>query len=513
MFTPVPVPQGPPGIPRTNPDQVGDVPLESPLAGEEGPSNPFGEALGKATSDATGEDTSAGTPAPEDADDARPASASVVTDQRTNCAEGCMIDGMPIEPVRPLDQAGFDLEQPDRPMVVIGPAPSDSSIDQQQHSAVEPPRIQAGIVEPDSPVSPTGPIQAIPEPVMAPARDDVFQVRPAQRQGLVDPVFVIPVNSKQSSHRQPSVPMTLPDGAPGQARHEARGFGLTAGHGRVDDQLPVRPGSQQGMGPDAAGQLQPTKTDSSVAVQDRPVTDPEAVRPVQKSFMSNQQGASPAITRAAAVQEVVELRNLDQGLMTRPAPTMTTPSTPQAAPTTGQDASIDALLERNGPRLMGALRTISGTSGGAMSIRLDPPGLGTVRIRLSVTSSGVRASFITSGESARQLLEHSMPLLQKSLEAKGLNVERMSVQPGPQSNPTGRGDSQASGHGPAHEQGGQGRQDAADGQSRGRSDAEQEHGSQRKVPAGSREGEGESFEAHLQETVQDGSDAERQEQT
>ena len=162
---------------------------------------------------------------------------------------------------------------------------------------------------------------------------------------------------------------------------------------------------------------------------------------------------------------------------------------------------------------MGALRTISGTSGGAMSIRLDPPGLGTVRIRLSVTSSGVRASFITSGESARQLLEHSMPLLQKSLEAKGLNVERMSVQPGPQSNPTGRGDSQASGHGPAHEQGGQGRQDAADGQSRGRSDAEQEDGSQRKVPAGSREGEGESFEAHLQETVQDGSDAERQEQT
>ena len=106
-----------------------------------------------------------------------------------------------------------------------------------------------------------------------------------------------------------------------------------------------------------------------------------------------------------------------------------------------------------------------------------------------------------------------MPLLQKSLEARGLNVERMSVQPGPQSNPSGRGEGQGSGHGSTHDQGGHGRHDAADGQSRGRSDEQHEHGSPRKSQAEGQPGEDDSFESHLKGTVRDEPDASQQEQT
>ncbi|TVQ62801.1 MAG: flagellar hook-length control protein FliK [Phycisphaerales bacterium] len=112
--------------------------------------------------------------------------------------------------------------------------------------------------------------------------------------------------------------------------------------------------------------------------------------------------------------------------------------------------------------------------GGTITMQLQPETLGTLRIRMEIDRGVVNARFEASSAQARDLLTKNIETLRTSLEARGLNVERITVQLAPpQTNTQGQG-AQAGNQHAAGEQARQGQQDAADGQSRGAFDQRQE---------------------------------------
>jgi flagellar hook-length control protein FliK len=112
-------------------------------------------------------------------------------------------------------------------------------------------------------------------------------------------------------------------------------------------------------------------------------------------------------------------------------------------------------------------------NGGSLTIRLNPPMLGSVKVQMQIEGGIVGARIEVVGAQAHELLKGSMETLRAALEGKGLHVERLSVHlaSGPASLPQdqGRNDPQ---HGGGGER--QGPQDGADGRSRGSFDGREE---------------------------------------
>lgn len=154
------------------------------------------------------------------------------------------------------------------------------------------------------------------------------------------------------------------------------------------------------------------------------------------------------------------------------------PAADLAASAAADDASVSpsaARLAAKGMELLASQR------GGSITMRLEPPALGQLRIQLQVSQGAVVADFTAVTAEARMLLEANLGMLRERLESQGLSVERLTVHGGrgtdtavaPQSSQ--QGDARQDGT-DARDRGdrgaGQGRQDAADGESRGRRDGE-----------------------------------------
>jgi flagellar hook-length control protein FliK len=65
--------------------------------------------------------------------------------------------------------------------------------------------------------------------------------------------------------------------------------------------------------------------------------------------------------------------------------------------------------------------------GGSMSLRLDPPELGALQVRVEMKGGVMTASFETSSDQTAKLLSHSLTDLKTSLEAQGVSVEKIHV--------------------------------------------------------------------------------------
>lgn len=63
-----------------------------------------------------------------------------------------------------------------------------------------------------------------------------------------------------------------------------------------------------------------------------------------------------------------------------------------------------------------------------MRIRLHPPELGAMRIRIRVASDGVKATLMVEQPQAHALLEKNMPALMRALQEQGLKVDSLSVE-------------------------------------------------------------------------------------
>jgi flagellar hook-length control protein FliK len=122
-----------------------------------------------------------------------------------------------------------------------------------------------------------------------------------------------------------------------------------------------------------------------------------------------------------------------------------------------------------------------------MTMRLEPPELGALRIQMSLNGPVVSARFVATTPEAHTLLERNIAALRSALESHGMQVERLSVhlhQPSGGSGPGAGGD----GGGASQQEGGGQRHDAAGGESRGR------HSGRQQAHAG----EGWDFGSHVE---------------
>ncbi|MEY4119165.1 MAG: hypothetical protein RLZZ116_2493 [Planctomycetota bacterium] len=173
---------------------------------------------------------------------------------------------------------------------------------------------------------------------------------------------------------------------------------------------------------------------------------------------------------------------------------------PDLALPTEADAHPSVQLAAKGIAILGNQR------GGAITMRLEPPALGQLRIELQIQQGAVVADFTAATPEARVLLEANLGMLRERLESQGLSVERISVHGGrgtesasPVAAPAGS-DARQEGGGARSDSGDRGdrsgaRQDAAGGESRGRRDGDAR--AQRDRMDAARTGEPRGFAAAL----------------
>ncbi|MEM9063926.1 MAG: flagellar hook-length control protein FliK [Planctomycetota bacterium] len=94
------------------------------------------------------------------------------------------------------------------------------------------------------------------------------------------------------------------------------------------------------------------------------------------------------------------------------------PSTPSGRPDQTAALRTQAI---NG--LAAALRQ----KGGVVTLRLNPEGLGSLRIGMEVSGGKVTATLEATNDAARELLKGDLPQLRSALESRGLVVDRLTV--------------------------------------------------------------------------------------
>ena len=92
------------------------------------------------------------------------------------------------------------------------------------------------------------------------------------------------------------------------------------------------------------------------------------------------------------------------------------------------DIDAEQFAGNNHGRILTAVRGQLLPNGGDVAMRLDPPELGVLQIRMEVRDGTVTASFQAENAQAADLLTQGMTRLKQSLERAGIMVDRLSVQ-------------------------------------------------------------------------------------
>jgi flagellar hook-length control protein FliK len=107
------------------------------------------------------------------------------------------------------------------------------------------------------------------------------------------------------------------------------------------------------------------------------------------------------------------------------AGSMTRSATPQPdAPPAPPEAQF---AEANHAKIVGGIQGQLLPNGGSMHIRLDPPELGALNVRVEMRDGVMTAAFETTNDQATKLLSHSLGDLKTALEAQGVSVEKLHV--------------------------------------------------------------------------------------
>lgn len=138
----------------------------------------------------------------------------------------------------------------------------------------------------------------------------------------------------------------------------------------------------------------------------------------------------------------------------------------------------------NTARLTRGLANAVQQRGGAVTLRLTPPEMGTVRIQMQISGTSVSASFHAESSSAQTLLTNQLAQLRSSLESKGMSVDRLSVQP-LAATTSSQNSSQAQNQSDSQQQGQPQQQSGNDGRSRGQYNG---HGSGQQSPSDQQDG-------------------------
>lgn len=161
------------------------------------------------------------------------------------------------------------------------------------------------------------------------------------------------------------------------------------------------------------------------------------------------QSLSPAGARVLEVESNVQLTNLTGQAAEAPTstqvrdaaqavnsakPTVAAPGAPdlasarETALTNAQTNAIES--DRFSGRIVRGMSTMINQRGGVMTMRLDPPELGQLRIQMTIVQGVVTAEFHAANEQARAMLDRNLATLRTSLENSGLTVDRLHVSAG-----------------------------------------------------------------------------------
>lgn len=94
-----------------------------------------------------------------------------------------------------------------------------------------------------------------------------------------------------------------------------------------------------------------------------------------------------------------------------------------------EEEGAEGIDRLNAARVARGLGQAALQRGGGLTLRLSPVELGQVRIELQVQGTSVQAQLQAETAGARQMLSQHLGSLRQALEAQGLSVERLTVQP------------------------------------------------------------------------------------
>lgn len=168
--------------------------------------------------------------------------------------------------------------------------------------------------------------------------------------------------------------------------------------------------------------------EAAQADADLAANPPLALQPTAKG---SAESAAPAPATPSAASPVTTTAPTTAQALNVTGPIATAVSAPadQAAAREADNASL------NNARLTRGLASAVNQRGGAVTLRLTPPDMGTVRIQMQLTGSVLSASMHTETASAHQMLTQQLGQLRASLETQGLTVERLHVQTMQQAQP------------------------------------------------------------------------------
>ncbi len=207
------------------------------------------------------------------------------------------------------------------------------------------------------------------------------------------------------------------------------------------------------------------------AVANRPLANiaaqsAEAASPASAQVVAKAPASHAAPVEAAPVQ-AVSIGPVESA----PQPAAQPASTVQASAVAVQeDANVEEVAK--------AVRVVSHSPASGrttMTVRLDPPSLGSVRVHVQVVDGQMTATLGTSSEVARQLVNGSLDQLRTSLERSGVTLDRVVVT---RMAPAGESAGSNARDGDANQSGRQG-----DGQSAGRENLQQQQRDQQRREA------------------------------
>ncbi|MCC6681702.1 MAG: flagellar hook-length control protein FliK [Phycisphaeraceae bacterium] len=175
----------------------------------------------------------------------------------------------------------------------------------------------------------------------------------------------------------------------------------------------------------ATGDSSTEDSTSQLPAQPRPAPQaPQAPQPTAAPHAAShaEQPAAPAQTATVSTvaTPVTDVAAAPASATSGPAITENQQTTTQT--TTSQDDSLNAA------RLARGLNNAVNQRGGAVTLRLTPPEMGTVRIQMQITGTQVSVRFHAETEQGQAMLAQNLGQLRQTLEGQGLHVDRISVQ-------------------------------------------------------------------------------------
>ena len=304
-------------------------------------------------------------------------------------------------------------------------------------------------------------------PVDSTPEDSVSQMPASARTSEPGSIGLSSTNGSQGSE---TLARTIPTEG---ARTESV---ATTTDSRQTQEVPGRIEVPDGRSPSKA-QSRPAVQEYSNSFNDRRRSEaldqkqPAAVARAEKVNQALQDARSQSSSTASnpsAPSAVVS--GAPQGSIRSVAPTAQTLPNHPAGPA---PEAADEGRSRTMPGVGRGLETLARQRGGTLTMRLDPPSLGHLKLEMRMDAGRVTVMLTSASDSARSLLRDNLGSLRQALEDRGLAVDRLAVESASRTS-EGSSNQRSENRGDGQDaRGGQDaadRQDAGEGRSRGRRD-------------------------------------------